>query len=127
MITLDIPQVNTKERNLMILLGFSNGPSLTKKSNVFNRLAPLTKKLNKIKNLAREPKVMSNEARSEPSDIVSDIVSGVVSGVMTIVVKGSIVTIVVSVPYSDFPLEPIVVSHEAVDYSSESEHIVVQE
>ena len=107
----------------MILLGFSNGPSQTKKSNVFNRLAPLTKKPNEIKNLAREPKVMSNEARSEPSDIVS----GVVSGVMTIVVKGSIVTIVVSVLSSDFPLEPIVVSHEAVDYSSESEHIVVQE
>ena len=107
----------------MILLGFSNGPSQTKKSNVFNRLAPLTKKPNEIKNLAREPKVMSNEARSEPSDIVS----GVVSGVMTIVVKGSIVTIVVSVPSSDFPLEPIVVSHEAVDYSSESECVVVQE
>ena len=123
MITLDIPQVNTKERNLMIVLGFSNGPSQTKKSNVFNRLAPLTKKLNEIKNLADEPEVNPNEARSEPSDIVS----GVVSGVMTIVVKGSIMTIVVSVPYSDFPLEPIVVSHEAVDYSSESECIVVIE
>ena len=107
----------------MIVLGFSNGPSQTKKSNVFNRLAPLTKKLNEIKNLADEPEVNPNEARSEPSDIVS----GVVSGVMTIVVKGSIVTIVVSVPYSDFPLEPIVVSHEAVDYSSESECIVVIE
>ena len=65
---------------------------------------------------------MSNEARSEPSEIVS--------GIMTIVVKGLVsvvVTIVVSVPYSETPLEPIVVSHEAVDYSSESEHIVVIE
>ena len=102
----------------MILLEFSNGPSQTKKSNVFKRLAPLTKKPNEIKNLAREPKVMSNEARSEPSDTLS--------GVMTIVVKG-LVSVVVSELSSETPLEPIVVSHEAVDYSSESEHIVVIE
>ena len=107
----------------MILLEFSNGPSQTKKSNVFKRLAPLTKKPNEIKNLAEEPKVMSNEARSEPSDILS----GVVSGVMTIVVKGLVRTISDYSDYSETPLEPIVVSHEAVDYSSESECIVVIE
>ena len=106
----------------MILIEFSNGPSQTKKSNVFKRLAPQTKKPNEIKNLAREPKVMSNEARSEPSDTLS----GVVSGVMTIVVKG-LVSVVVSELSSETPLEPIVVSHEAVDYSSESECIVVIE
>ena len=104
----------------MILLEFLNGPSQTKKSNVFKRLAPQTKKPNEIKNLAEEPKVMSNEARSEPSDTLS----GVVSGVMTIVVKGLVRTIS---DYNETPLEPIVVSHEAVDYSSESEHIVVIE
>ena len=106
----------------MILIEFLNDPSQTKKSNVFKRLTPQTKKLNEIKNLAREPKVMSNEARSEPSDIVS----GVVSGVMTIVVKG-LVSVVVSELSSETPLEPIVVSHEAVDYSSESDCIVVIE
>ena len=102
----------------MILIEFSNGPSETKKSNVFKRLAPQTKKPNEIKNLAREPKVMSNEARSEPSDTLS--------GVMTIVVKG-LVSVVVSELSSETPLESIVVSHEAVDYSSESDCIVVIE
>ena len=62
---------------------------------------------------------------------MSDILSGVVSGIMTIVVKGIVSGVVTpNSDYSDYsetPLESIVVSHEAVDYSSESEHIVVIE
>ena len=71
----------------MILIGFSNGPSQTKKSNVFKGLAPQTKKPNEIKNLAEEPKVMSNEARSEPSEIVSGIMTIVVKGLVSVVVR----------------------------------------
>ena len=53
----------------------------------------------------------------------------VVRGIVTIVVKGIVSVVVRTISdcsdYSETPLEPIVVSHEAVDYSSESEHIVV--
>ena len=64
---------------------------------------------------------MSNEGENEPNELVSVVV--------TVVVKGR--------DYSDYseysdlpretPLESIVVSHEARDYSSESECIVVIE
>ena len=100
-----------------------------KKSNNFNRLAPLTKKPNEIKNLAEEPDVTSNELKIKRpnlmSGIVTIVVSGILSVVVTIVVKG-LVTVVV-IPYSDYsetPLESIVVSHESLDYSSESDYSV---
>jgi hypothetical protein len=116
----------------LIVLEFSNDLSQTKKSNNFNRLAPLTKKPNEIKNLAQEPdsepEVRPNELRFLMSGIMTIVVSGVVSGVVSIVVKG-LVTIVVNAhsDYSENPLESIVVSHESLDYSSESECVVVIE
>ena len=132
MITLDILHLTPNEHNLLIVLEFSNDPSQTKKSNNFNRLAPLTKKPNEIKNLAEEPDPTSNELKIQRpnlmSGIVTIVVSGILSVVVTIVVKG-LVTVVVK-PYSDYsetPLESIVVSHESLDYSSESECIVVIE
>ena len=70
---------------------------------------------------------MSNEGENEPNELVSGVVT-----LMTIVVKGCEHN-----DYSDYseysdlpretPLESIVVSHEARDYSSESECIVVIE
>ena len=67
---------------------------------------------------------MSNEGENEPNELVSVVV--------TVVVKGRDDN-----DYSDYseysdlpretPLEPIVVSHEARDYSSESECSVVIE
>ena len=125
MITLDILHLTPNEHNLLIVLEFSNGPSQTKKSNNFNRLAPLTKKPNEIKNLAQEPDsepdVRPNELNVLMSGIMTIVVSIVVKGLMTIVV-----TVVVS-DYSETPLESIVVSHESLDYSSESECVVVIE
>ena len=129
MITLDILHLTPNEHNLLIVLEFSNDPSQTKKSNNFNRLAPLTKKSNEIKNLAEEPDPTSNELKIQRpnlmSGIVTIVVSGILSVVVTIVVKG-LVTVVVK-PYSDYsetPLESIVVSHESLDYSSESDYSV---
>jgi len=54
--------------------------------------------------------------------------SGIMTIVVSIVVKG-LMTIVVNAhsDYSETPLESIVVSHESLDYSSESECIVVIE
>ena len=120
MITLDILHLTPNEHNLLIVLEFSNDPSQTKKSNNFNRLAPLTKKPNEIKNLAQEPD-------SEP-DVRPNELNVLMSGVLSIVVKG-LMTIVVNAhsDYSETPLESIVVSHESLDYSSESECVVVIE
>jgi hypothetical protein len=100
-----------------------------KKSNNFNRLAPLTKKPNEIKNLAEEPHPTSNELMIKRPNLMSGILSDIVSGVVTIVVKGvlSIVVTIVVNPYNDYsetPLESIVVSHESLDYSSESAYSV---
>ena len=124
MITLDILHLTPNEHNLLIVLEFSNGPSQTKKSNNFNRLAPLTKKPNEIKNLAQEPdsepEVRPNELRFLMSGIMTIVVSIVVKGLMTIVVNAHS-------DYSETPLESIVVSHESLDYSSESECVVVIE
>ena len=124
MITLDILHLTPNEHNLLIVLEFSNDPSQTKKSNNFNRLAPLTKKPNEIKNLAQEPdsepEVRPNELRFLMSGIMTIVVSIVVKGLMTIVVNAHS-------DYSENPLESIVVSHESLDYSSESECVVVIE
>ena len=124
MITLDILHLTPNEHNLLIVLEFSNDPSQTKKSNNFNRLAPLTKKPNEIKNLAQEPdsepEVRPNELRFLMSGIMTIVVSIVVKGLMTIVVNAHS-------DYSETPLESIVVSHESLDYSSESECVVVIE
>ena len=67
---------------------------------------------------------MSNEGENEPNELVSVVV--------TIVVKGRDDNDYSEYSeYSDLPretpLEPIVVSHEARDYSSESERTVVIE
>ena len=62
---------------------------------------------------------------NELNVLMSGIMTIVVSIVVSIVVKG-LMTIVVS-DYSENPLESIVVSHESLDYSSESECIVVIE
>ena len=67
---------------------------------------------------------MSNEGENEPNELVSVVV--------TIVVKGHYDNDYSEYSeYSDLPretpLEPIVVSHEARDYSSESECSVVIE
>ena len=129
MITLDILHLTPNEHNLLIVLEFSNDPSQTKKSNYFNRLAPLTKKPNEIKNLAQEPDSEPDVRPNELRFLMSGIMTIVVSGVLSIVVKGLmtiVVTIVVS-DYSENPLESIVVSHESLDYSSESECVVVIE
>ena len=124
MITLDILHLTPNEHNLLIVLEFSNDLSQTKKSNNFNRLAPLTKKPNEIKNLAQEPdsepEVRPNELRFLMSGIMTIVVSIVVKGLMTIVVNAHS-------DYSETPLESIVVSHESLDYSSESECVVVIE
>jgi hypothetical protein len=124
LITLDILHLTPNEHNLLIVLEFSNDPSQTKKSNNFNRLAPLTKKPNEIKNLAQEPdsepEVRPNELRFLMSGIMTIVVSIVVKGLMTIVVNAHS-------DYSENPLESIVVSHESLDYSSESECVVVIE
>ena len=125
MITLDILHLTPNEHNLLIVLEFSNDPSQTKKSNNFNRLAPLTKKPNEIKNLAQEPDSEPEVRPNELRFLMSGIMTIVVSGVLSIVVKG-LMTIVVS-DYNETPLESIVVSHESLDYSSESECIVVIE
>ena len=125
MITLDILHLTPNEHNLLIVLEFSNDPSQTKKSNNFNRLAPLTKKPNEIKNLAQEPDSELDVRPNELRFLMSGIMTIVVSGVVSIVVKG-LMTIVVS-DYSETPLESIVVSHESLDYRSESECIVVIE
>lgn len=125
MITLDILHLTPNEHNLLIVLEFSNDLSQTKKSNYFNRLAPLTKKPNEIKNLAQEPDSEPDVRPNELNVLMSGIMTIVVSGVVSIVVKG-LMTIVVS-DYSETPLESIVVSHESLDYSSESECIVVIE
>ena len=128
MITLDILHLTPNEHNLLIVLEFSNGPSQTKKSNNFNRLAPLTKKPNEIKNLAQEPDSEPEVRPNELNVLMSGIMTIVVSGVVSIVVKG-LMTIVVKAnsDYSESPLESIVVSHESLDYSSESECVVVIE
>ena len=66
---------------------------------------------------------------NELNVLMSGIMTIVVSGVLSIVVKGLmtiVVTVVVS-DYSETPLESIVVSHESLDYSSESECVVVIE
>ena len=94
MITLDILHLTPNEHNLLIVLEFSNGPSQTKKSNNFNRLAPLTKKPNEIKNLAQEPDSEPDVRPNELRFLMSGIMTIVVSGVLSIVVKG-LVTIVV--------------------------------
>ena len=124
MITLDILHLTPNEHNLLIVLEFSNGPSQTKKSNNFNRLAPLTKKPNEIKNLAQEP---DSEPEVKPNEL-NVLMSGIMTIVVSIVVKG-LMTIVVNAhsDYSENPLESIVVSHESLDYSSESECVVVIE
>ena len=124
MITLDILHLTPNEHNLLIVLEFSNDLSQTKKSNNFKRLAPLTKKPNEIKNLAQEPdsepEVRPNELRFLMSGIMTIVLSIVVKGLMTIVVNAHS-------DYSETPLESIVVSHESLDYSSESECVVVIE
>ena len=124
MITLDILHLTPNEHNLLIVLEFSNDLSQTKKSNNFNRLAPQTKKPNEIKNLAQEPDsepdVRPNELRFLMSGIMTIVLSIVVKGLMTIVVNAHS-------DYSETPLESIVVSHESLDYSSESECVVVIE
>ena len=124
MITLDILHLTPNEHNLLIVLEFSNDLSQTKKSNNFNRLAPQTKKPNEIKNLAQEPdsepEVRPNELRFLMSGIMTIVLSIVVKGLMTIVVNAHS-------DYSETPLESIVVSHESLDYSSESECVVVIE
>ena len=72
---------------------------------------------------------MSNEGENEPNELVSGVVT-----LMTIVVKGCDYSerndysdYSEHSDYSETPLEPIVVSHEARDYSSESECTVVIE
>ena len=63
---------------------------------------------------------MSNEGENEPNELVSGVVT-----LMTIVVKGCDYS--EHSDYSETPLETIVVSHEARDYSSESECMLVIE
>ena len=66
---------------------------------------------------------MSNEGENEPNELVSGVVT-----LMTIVVKGCDRNDYSEhSDYSETPLEPIVVSHETHDYSSESECTVVIE